>query len=70
MVAGTRTSLTMVASTSTATARPRPRIFTVGSGFGTKARNTLIMMSAADVMTRPVLARPWTTLSRLSPVRW
>jgi hypothetical protein len=37
---------------------------------GTNARNTLIMISAADETTRPVLARPWTTLPRSSPVRW
>src|SRR5690242_6286646 len=66
MVAGTRTSRTSVASTNTATASPRPNILTVGSGSPRKLRKTLIMISAADVITRAVLARPSTTLRRLS----
>ena len=34
-----------------------------------KAQNTLTMISAADVMTRPVVARPSTTAAVLSFVR-
>ena len=41
---------------------------TLGSSPRTKAPNTLIMISAAEVMTRAVLERPSTTASWLSPV--
>ena len=54
---------TIVASTNTAVARPRPIIFTVGSSPSTKLRNTQIMISAADVMTRAVAAMPSITAS-------
>lgn len=68
MIAGTRTHRTTVASTATATAIPRPNCLTVGSPFITKARKTETMIMAAEVITRPVAARPWTTASCGSPV--
>ena len=68
MVAGTRTMRTRVASMSTATARPTPNSLPFGSSPRTKAPNTLIMISAAEVITRAVLDRPRTTASWLSPV--
>jgi len=58
MVAGTSTMRTRVASTRMAVASPRPNILVAGSGPKTKARNTEIMISAADVMIRPVEAMP------------
>jgi hypothetical protein len=67
IVAGTSMSRTIVASTNTATARPSPIIFTVGSGLVTNERNTAIMINAAEVITRAVLARPIATASRLLP---
>ena len=48
---------------------PKPISFTVGLGFDTKDMNTTIMISAAVVMTRAVLATPSTTAVRGSPVR-
>ena len=39
-------------------ARPSPIIFTNGDGLTTKLRKTAIMISAPEVMTRPVAARP------------
>ncbi len=60
---------TIDASTSTATASPTPNICTTTAGVATKLRNTLIMISAADVMTRAVVARPDTTAARVWPVR-
>ena len=62
IVDGTSTIRTSVASMNTAVARPRPNILTVTSSVATKARNTLIMISAADVITLAVVARPSTTL--------
>ena len=47
---------------------PSPSILIAGFGFKVKIRNTLIMTSAADVMTRADRARPIATDSRLSPV--
>jgi hypothetical protein len=69
MVAGTMSILTTVASRSTATANPTPNILITGSSPSTKLPNTLIMMSAAAVMTRAELVRPESTLPRASPVR-
>ncbi len=66
MVAGTSTMRTTVASMSTAVARPRPNILIMGSSPSTKAANTLIMMSAAEVMTRAVAEMPSITASVLS----
>ena len=59
----------MVASTRIAVASPSPSIFSDGTGLATKLRKTTIMISAAEVMTRPVPARPRATDSTLSPVR-
>ena len=67
-MAGTSIMRMTVASTNTAAARPRPIIFTVGSSTSKMLRQTLSMITAADVMTRAVDARPPTTLARLSPV--
>ena len=53
---------------STATARPTPKSLPLGSSLRTKAPNTLIMISAAEVITRAVLDRPLTTASWLSPL--
>ena len=60
---------TTVASMRIATARPRPSIFSDGIGLATKLRKTTTMISAAEVTTRPVPARPRATDSALSPVR-
>ena len=67
IVDGTSTIRTSVASRNTATARPRPNILIVASSEPTKARKTLIMMIAAEVITRAVEARPSTTDLWLSP---
>ena len=56
----------MVASTAIATARPTPNCFTVGSPLRMKLANTLTMISAAEVITRALEARPSITASRLS----
>jgi len=69
MIAGTRTIRTIVASTRIAVAKPRPNILVRGSSSKTKPRKTEIMIRAADVITRPVLAIPWITEASLSPVR-
>jgi hypothetical protein len=69
IVAGTSTIRTTVASSSTAVANPTPNILTIGSSPSTKAPNTLIMMRAAEVMTRAVAEMPSTTAASLSP-RW
>jgi hypothetical protein len=68
IVAGTSTRRTTVASMRTATAIPTPIIFTVTFGSSAKPTNTAIMIAAALVMTRPVAARPRTTLPCGSPV--
>ncbi|GIU98950.1 MAG: hypothetical protein KatS3mg014_0566 [Actinomycetota bacterium] len=66
IVAGTSTIRTSVASMSTATARPNPIIFTVVLSFSRNARNTAIITSAAEVMTRAVERIPTATLSTVS----
>ena len=58
-----------MASTATATPIPTPNCFTVGSPLMMKAKKTLTMISAAEVMTRPVFAMPSTIAMRLSPSR-
>ena len=68
MVAGTSTIRTMVASSTIAVASPRPSILTSGDGLATKLANTTVMISAAEVITRPVAAVPRATDSVLSPV--
>ncbi len=52
-----------------ATASPTPNCLTIASPFSTKLENTQTMISAAEVITRPVEASPSTTAlwaSRLS----
>jgi hypothetical protein len=68
IVAGTSSRRTIVASTSTAVASPTPSSLTIGSGLRAKLRKTTIMISAAAVIVRAVVARPSATLCRLSPV--
>ena len=60
---------TTVASMRIAVARPSPSILRDGTGLPTKLRKTAIMISAAEVTTRPVAASPRATDSALSPVR-
>ena len=67
ITAGTRTSLTTVASISTATASPSPTCFTPGSGVRQNYRNTTTTIAAAAVITRAVDASPDTTAAELSP---
>jgi len=59
----------MVASTKIAVAKPSPIIFTTGSSVIAKPPTTEIMMSAADVITRAVVAIPVTTARSFSPWR-
>lgn len=61
-------SRTTVASRNTAVARPSPTILVNGDGFATNARKTPVMMSAAEVMTRPVAVIPRATDATVSPV--
>jgi hypothetical protein len=61
--AGVTTMRTSVASSSTATAMPSPMTRSTRRSPSTNAVNTQIMMAAADVMTRPVLAMPPATAS-------
>lgn len=68
MVAGTRIIRTTVASRKMAVASPRPSILTTGSVPSTNPTKTDTMMSAAEVITRAVDARPCTTARSLSPV--
>ena len=58
MTAGTSRQRTMVASIAMATAKPMPNSLTVGSPLSTKLVNTQTMISAAEVITRPVDAEP------------
>ena len=69
ITAGTSRQRTSVASTATATPMPTPNCLTVGSPLMTNAKKTLTMISAADVMTRPVCATPSITAWVLSRVR-
>ena len=48
---------------------PTPNCLTVGSPLMMKAKKTLTMISAAEVMTRPVWATPSMTACVLSRVR-
>lgn len=67
--AGTRRVRSTNASSATAAASPVPNIATTRSPLSTKAPNTAIMMTAAELITRPVSARPMRTARALSPVR-
>ena len=69
ITAGTSRQRTSVASTATATPMPTPNCLTVGSPLMMKAKKTLTMISAAEVMTRPVWATPSMTACVLSRVR-
>lgn len=51
------------ASIRTLTPRPRASILTTTFVESRKARKTLVMMSAAQLMTRPVAASPVATVS-------
>ena len=70
MIAGTSRHRTIVASTATAAAIPSPNCLMFGSPLRRKAQNTDTMISAAEVMTRPVVAKPSTTASCGSSVSW
>ena len=56
----------MVASTAIAAAMPTPNCFTVGLPLRMKLEKTQTMISAAEVITRALVARPSTTASWLS----
>ena len=64
IAAGTSTIRTSVTSRNTATERPIPNIFVVTSTSRMNEPNTLIMMSAALVITRAVEPTPSTTARR------
>ena len=70
MTAGTMSMRTTVASRNTAVARPTPNILMNGLSPRANAPNTLIMMSAAAVMTLADELSPVITLSVALPVRW
>ena len=59
--AGVATMRTSVASSSTATAMPNPMTRSTRRSPRTKAAKTQIMMAAAELLIRPVLARPLAT---------
>ena len=61
ITAGTSRQRTSVASIAIATASPTPNSFTTGLPLRTKLAKTQTMISAAEVITRPVLASPSTT---------
>ena len=67
MIAGTSMQRTIVASIAIATASPTPNCLTTTLPLSTKLANTQTMISAAEVITRPVVARPSTTALRVSP---
>lgn len=69
MVAGTTSSLMMLASTMMLTPRPSASILTTTLLDSRKARKTQVMITAAQVITRAVAARPSPTASWLSWVR-
>ncbi len=58
-----------MASSTIATAMPKPSCLTTVSASVAKPRNTTTMIAAAEEMTRPVEARPRSTLPLASPVR-
>jgi hypothetical protein len=58
-----------VASMMMLTPRPSASIFTTTSVDSRNARKTQVMISAAQLMTRAVAARPSATLTALSLVR-
>ncbi len=68
MNAGTRTPRTTVASMSTASAMLKPSALIRTTDESAKAPKTATMMSAAPVMTPPVIPIPSSTARALSPV--
>ena len=60
MTAGTSRQRTIVASIAIATASPTPNCLTMASPLRMKLENTHTMISAAEVITRPVFASPST----------
>ena len=68
IIDGTSTVRNTKASSSTAPASPMPNSAITRWPPKTNARNTLIMIAAAAVMTRPVVACPTMTEWRLSRV--
>ena len=67
---GTRRQRTIVASIAIAAAMPIPNCLTVGLPLRMKLEKTKTMISAADVITRALVARPSTTASWLSSRSW
>jgi hypothetical protein len=67
MIAGTARQRTTVASIAIATASPTPNCLTIALPLSTKLAKTNTMISAAEVITRPVVARPSTTALCGSP---
>ncbi len=67
MMAGTSTIRMIVASSSTATASPKPRNCIASTRANANTPKTMIMMSAADVITDAVAARPSSVARSLSP---
>ena len=63
---GTSRQRTTVASIAIAAAMPMPNCLTVGLPLRTKLEKTKTMISAADVITRALVASPSTTASWLS----
>ena len=58
ITAGTNRQRTIVASIAIATDRPTPNCLMIASSVRMKLENTQTMISAAEVITRPVDARP------------
>ena len=52
-----------------AVASPRPKSLRMASGLNRNDAKTVIMIAAAAVITRAVVARPSATATALSPVR-
>ena len=69
MMAGTNRQRTMVASTATAVERPTPNILTIALSDKMNDPNTVTMIRAAAVTSRPVSASPRRTATTMSPLR-
>ena len=69
MIDGTSTIRTIVASTRIEVARPIPMSLRITSSASANELKTAIMIAAAAVMTRAVVARPSDTARELSPWR-
>ena len=68
IAAGTIRHLTIVASIAIATASPTPNCLTTAFPLRSKLEKTQSMISAAEVITRPVFASPSTIALRVSPL--